>query len=246
MKPNRKTWLPDELILALDLYDREGWNPGPKSLEELSSQLRSIPIEIERAEDPSFRSAGAVARRLLNFVWLDPDADGGFANGGRGAARIWEEFADDKARLATTAAAIRANLATLDQREAEEPDEDEAEAEEGAILTRVHKHRERSSKLRGMKLAQVEKETGRLACEACDLDFGERYGSHGAGFIEVHHIRAVHTLLPGERTKLADLALLCSNCHRMVHVRRPWLSVERLREILEEGDGTGTEATAVP
>jgi len=35
--------------------------------------------------------------------------------------------------------------------------------------------------------------------------------------IEVHHLRPVHTMKPGEKTKLADLALLCSNCHRMAH-----------------------------
>nr|WP_262379931.1 hypothetical protein [Pseudomonas sp. WS 5414] len=27
----------------------------------------------------------------------------------------------------------------------------------------------------------------------------------------------MHTLQPGDKTKLADLALLCANCHRVVH-----------------------------
>ncbi|MEX2447811.1 MAG: hypothetical protein WD404_03595 [Solirubrobacterales bacterium] len=30
-----------------------------------------------------------------------------------------------------------------------------------------------------------------------------------------------------------DLALLCANCHRMVHAKRPWLSVEQLRSHLK-------------
>ncbi|MDP6032209.1 MAG: HNH endonuclease [Alphaproteobacteria bacterium] len=36
----------------------------------------------------------------------------------------------------------------------------------------------------------------------------------------------------GERTKLSDLVLLCSNCHRMVHRKRPWLTVRELRELI--------------
>jgi len=39
-------------------------------------------------------------------------------------------------------------------------------------------------------------------------------------------------LQPEARTRLEDLALLCSNCHRMVHYRRPWLTLEELRQLL--------------
>ena len=37
----------------------------------------------------------------------------------------------------------------------------------------------------------------------------------------------------GETTKAEDIALLCSNCHKMVHRKRPWLSMKNLKEILE-------------
>jgi hypothetical protein len=33
----------------------------------------------------------------------------------------------------------------------------------------------------------------------------------------------VHTMKKGEVTKLEDLVLLCANCHRIVHVKSPWL-----------------------
>ncbi|WP_249187608.1 hypothetical protein [Nocardiopsis sp. MG754419] len=33
------------------------------------------------------------------------------------------------------------------------------------------------------------------------------------------------------RTRLEDLALLCANRHRMIHVARPWLTVDRLRAL---------------
>jgi len=56
-------------------------------------------------------------------------------------------------------------------------------------------------------------------CQACDLDFGERYGEIGKGFIEAHHLRSIATLEEGVPVKYdvaADFAI-CSNCHRMIH-----------------------------
>jgi 5-methylcytosine-specific restriction enzyme A len=73
---------------------------------------------------------------------------------------------------------------------------------------------------------------GKLACEACGFDFRERYVDHGEGFIECHHAKPVHRLKPGDKTKVGDLRLLCSNCHRMVHARRPWLTLEQLVTVL--------------
>jgi 5-methylcytosine-specific restriction protein A len=125
-----------------------------------------------------------------------------------------------------------ANLGSLTQPEAQEDEETITDAEEGAVLTRLHRKRERSPKLRAAKKAAVLDATGRLACEACDMAFGERYGARADGFIECHHLRPVHTLRPRERTRLIDLALLCSNCHRVLHLRRPWLSIIELKDSL--------------
>jgi 5-methylcytosine-specific restriction protein A len=57
-------------------------------------------------------------------------------------------------------------------------------------------------------------------CQACDLEFTERYGEIGKGFIEAHHLRPIGTLEEGVAVKYdvaADFAVLCSNCHRMIH-----------------------------
>ena len=50
------------------------------------------------------------------------------------------------------------------------------------------------------------------------------------GVIDVHHTKPLHTLQPGDKTKLSDLALLCANCHRVVHSQRKWLSVAEVKE----------------
>ena len=72
-----------------------------------------------------------------------------------------------------------------------------------------------------------------IAAEGCLSGYlGDGYTALGGRFIEAHHIKPVHTLTPGSKTRLEDLVLLCSNCNRMVHVQRPWLSIHELRQLL--------------
>jgi 5-methylcytosine-specific restriction protein A len=42
----------------------------------------------------------------------------------------------------------------------------------------------------------------------------------------------VHTLRPGDKTNIADLRLLCANCHRIVHAKAPWLMLDELIALL--------------
>ncbi|ENL6777687.1 HNH endonuclease [Vibrio parahaemolyticus] len=37
-----------------------------------------------------------------------------------------------------------------------------------------------------------------------------------------------------KETKLSDLAIVCSNCHRMLHRKRSWLKIETLKGIYEK------------
>jgi 5-methylcytosine-specific restriction protein A len=67
--------------------------------------------------------------------------------------------------------------------------------------------------------------------------YEDRYGVRGRGFIEVHHLRPLHTLKPGTKTKLQDLALVCANCHRMIHARRPWLTLNELKALIFDSYG---------
>jgi len=115
-----------------------------------------------------------------------------------------------------------------------EPDLDDVdllEATEGRLLLRRHLVTERNRALIKAKLAATLSEHGQLACEACAFDFLAAYGERGRGFCEVHHILPF-AIQSGDRvTKLADLAILCSNCHRMMH-RNPPPTVEELRGIV--------------
>ena len=99
-------------------------------------------------------------------------------------------------------------------------------------MTYQHQRRERNRKLVEKRKAQALKQHGRLRCEACEFDFEAQYGERGRGFIECHHTRPLHTLRLGDVTRLQDLALLCANCHRMVHATREWLSLDEIRALV--------------
>ena len=105
---------------------------------------------------------------------------------------------------------------------------------EGRRRLRVHFQRERNARLVAEAKRHFKEIHGRLLCEVCGFDFGIRYGEIGIDFIEAHHDQALSELVEEVvETSVDDLAMVCSNCHRMLHRRRPWLTVEHLRTILE-------------
>ena len=231
-RSRKDAWLRDEIILALDLYRREGRNPSADAVAELSQQLRSIPIERKLAEDPQFRNPSGVRLKVANLVALDPTTGTkGMTRGSKLDAAVFDAFWPAPDLLASTAAAIRANLASLKVPDAETEDPEVADAPEGRILTRMHRVRERNGKLVKRRKQEALKEEGRLFCEVCDFDFAVAYGARGEGYIECHHVIPVRDLRPGSRTRTRDLALLCANCHRMIHVHSPWLTLDQLRDI---------------
>lgn len=101
---------------------------------------------------------------------------------------------------------------------------------EGQEAYRLHRTIERNSKLSLLKKTTALDKKGRLSCEACGFDFHSFYGDRGKGFIECHHNIPISEAEREREVSLDELTLLCSNCHRMIHRQRPWLSVEHLEE----------------
>jgi hypothetical protein len=114
-------------------------------------------------------------------------------------------------------------------------DLDSLEAEEayfeGTKTKRFVNHYERDDKLRA---AAVEHHG--VKCKVCGFDFEEVYGERGRDFIEAHHLIPVSSL--GKETKVdpkRDMTVLCSNCHRMIHLRKDRiLTPEELKNALRK------------
>jgi hypothetical protein len=96
---------------------------------------------------------------------------------------------------------------------------DDISATEGEVRYRLAAHRARERGFRDLKIQDVLRRTGRLRCEVpgCGFDFLHAYGDLGRGFAVVHHLVQLASLKRARRTKLSDLAIVCSNCHAMIH-----------------------------
>lgn len=97
---------------------------------------------------------------------------------------------------------------------------------EGRTLTRVHIFKERDRTLVKKAKKHYKSQWGKLKCEICREDPSSKYGAKGDSCIEAHHKTPIEQLLPDSVTRVTDLAMLCANCHRVVHSERPALRFE--------------------
>lgn len=87
---------------------------------------------------------------------------------------------------------------------------------------------------RNTNYADKVKKVHGLQCECCNLDFGEQYGKIGEGFIEVHHMIPLSSLTPKSVKAYnieRDFAVLCPNCHRMIHKLPDPSDLETLKKL---------------
>lgn len=112
-------------------------------------------------------------------------------------------------------------------------EDDELSFIEGREKYILHKQKERN---RGLIKIAKQRQIGKdpkLCCEICNFSFIEKYGQLGEGFIEAHHIFPISELTEETRTKIEDLIFVCSNCHRMLHRKRPWLTRKDLETLIQ-------------
>lgn len=232
-------WTRDELILALSLYmhaERRQLEASHEKVANLSADLNKLPIHDESLRDIDFRNPQGVSMKLGNFLSLDPLYEGvGLQRGSKLDKEVWNEFQYDIPRLHQTAKSILDSAVQIagTSGASYSPVRDDEEFPEGKLLTSVHQRKERDPKAVKRKKEKVLKETGGLLCEACSFDFAVKYGKLGYGFAECHHRIPVAQLTEGHPTRLVDLAIVCANCHRMIHRSRPILTVAQLRLLIE-------------
>lgn len=231
-------WARDEVILACHLVMANGWrglDANDPRVIELSGLLQLMPIHGEADRNETFRNSNGVARKTFDIATRHPDYQGKPTNGGATDVEVLNDFLARPSEMTEVAQLIRQGITEGDFQTPpldEDEDQEDYSAPEGRLLMSRHKRRERNKGLRKKKLSAVLKQGGTLACEACDFDFEVVYGERGVGYIECHHIVPLHEAGEG-RTKLSDLALICANCHRMIHRCVPWPTPKELRSLIE-------------
>lgn len=95
---------------------------------------------------------------------------------------------------------------------------------------RLHWRIERNASL-GKKVKKIKGYT----CEACGMTFKEKYGVLGENFIEAHHLKPISELGVGKfKVDLEnDFAVLCSNCHSMIHKLDDPSDLNKLRKMMK-------------
>jgi 5-methylcytosine-specific restriction protein A len=102
---------------------------------------------------------------------------------------------------------------------------------EGKVTQVLVNKYERSAKLRAAAIR-----IHGTSCQACGFSFLKTYGNHGHNYIEVHHLKPI-SQYQTERdvNPETDMAVLCSNCHRMIHRKaNAPLTLEALRKLLNK------------
>ena len=110
----------------------------------------------------------------------------------------------------------------------------EITAAEDASLTEKRQYIRHARIERNAKAASAAKKARGYTCEGCGINFEWIYGERGKGFIEAHHLVPLHTLPEGVSVKIDaqnDFAVVCSNCHRIIHRSKPMLSIKELRDL---------------
>lgn len=148
--------------------------------------------------------------------------------GGIGQSNVWYAKASEARLLLKKAQKYIEERSSLE----ELLDIDDLVASEGNSKIRKHLVRERNLSIIKQKKQKVLSNLGRLECEVCHFDFRKVYGEIGEEFCEVHHLIPLGQTVGMVETKLEDLAIVCSNCHRMLHKGKPLFELDKLKKLI--------------
>lgn len=112
--------------------------------------------------------------------------------------------------------------------------EESAGAEKSANFIERRRYRQHETIERNPKIAKEAKKHHGCKCQGCGFDFGAVYGAFGEGYIEAHHLTPISQLpenVPVHLDPKTDFAVLCANCHRMMHRNGGPKSVDELKVI---------------
>lgn len=228
-------WSREEIILALDLYfklDGKVPDDSDERIGDLSTYLRNMPNHLNAAKKESFRNRSGVTFKLQNLRQIATGK--GLGNVSDMDRQVWKELGSSPLKTAELAETIRKSVAIY--KELDEAEDYELEFREGAVVTRLHKTRERSTSLR-KQLIKDRLKKGPLACEACGLSPVFSNEILGDALFEAHHIVPISSTSE-RKTKISDMALVCANCHRLLHraiaLEKRWLSIDEAKNYIRQ------------
>jgi 5-methylcytosine-specific restriction enzyme A len=95
--------------------------------------------------------------------------------------------------------------------------------DESRTQDEIRRYRRHRSIDRNPGLAKAAKKIHGYTCQACGFEFKSVYGDLGHLYIEAHHLTPLSELplnTPVPHSPRQDFAVVCGNCHRMIHRRK--------------------------
>jgi 5-methylcytosine-specific restriction protein A len=214
-------WTEDEIVLVIDFLQRtQGQVPDVTNTElvALSNRLQSMPVHSLEVRQPAFRSPNSVRLKCFNLLANEPGLYPA-TNLVKTNTEIWRRYWGDPKAVAALVDQIGVAAESLADNSSDTDDADDT-FQEGGLVLRAHRARERHPGLRKKLLAHLRKSKVPFGCVGCrtSKDDYALLGSVAERVFEVHHIRPLGKPGHGSRTTtLKDLVLLCANCHRLIH-----------------------------
>ncbi len=98
------------------------------------------------------------------------------------------------------------------------------------------RYRQHRTLERNRSASKKAKQCHGTVCQGCGFDFSKKYGVIGDGYIEAHHLTPISELPKDLKTDLnvkEHFAVLCANCHRMMHRKNGPKTIRELKAILQ-------------
>ena len=210
----------------------------PETPKSSSSPRRSaaFPTTREAARQPTFRNPDGAAFKVQNLK--SQETGKGLLNVSQMDRAIWSEFEGRPAEVARLAGLIRSGIAA-EPAEGADPREEDIEFYEGRLLTRAHLRRERDRRLR-VEMLRRRREKDAVECELCSQRYLDVAPEFREAAFEGHHVVPIAVAGHGP-TRLADVALLCATCHRLIHrliaKHRQWLTISDAKALIRPAGG---------
>lgn len=191
-----------------------------------------MPYHRAAQRNETFRNPDGVAFKLQN---LHKVATGkGLGNVSQTDRAVWAEFSRKPEEVDQVSQLIRASPIIVESQHDIMDSESEEEFFEGRLLTEFHKKKERHPGVRTKLLASRRKH-GPLVCDMCFRKAKTDEPKFEDAIFEAHHLLPMAMAME-RRTRLKDMALLCANCHRLLHraisLNKRWLTIKDGRRIV--------------
>jgi 5-methylcytosine-specific restriction protein A len=109
-----------------------------------------------------------------------------------------------------------------------------AEETDGETIVERRRYRQHRKLERNSRAGKLAKRIHGFVCQCCGFDFEAIYGEAGKEYIEAHHLTPLTELpedVPVAQDPRIDFAVLCANCHRLIHRKNAPRTLEEMRQL---------------